>query len=345
MALSNRQLKILEAIINDYIQTAEPIGSRTIAKKYDLGISSATIRNEMSDLEEMGFITQPHTSSGRVPSEKGYRFYVDGLMPQKSLTAEESLVLQRMILSNIYQVEYMMKETANALARLTRCPAIVSEPYLKKTKIKHMQMVPVDDKTLYLVLVTDTSSVKNQPLTLPAAPGYAELSRLTGILNKFLGGKTIREIDRPLIEELLVAFGDQAHILMPILGVIVGLIQNEDDTRVFISGAKNILAFPEFSDIRKAEAIFQALEEREALIEILGQPQAEEIQIIIGTENNLDILKNCSLVKANYTIGNQGTGSIALIGPTRMDYGHAVSALQGILQNIQQVLTALESNG
>ncbi|MCL2571145.1 MAG: heat-inducible transcriptional repressor HrcA [Defluviitaleaceae bacterium] len=341
MALSDRQHKILEAIINDYIQTAEPIGSRTIAKKYAMGISSATIRNEMSDLEDMGLITQPHTSSGRVPSQKGYRFYVDSMMPKKALTSEESLVLQQMILSNIYQVEHMMKKTATALARLTRYTAIVSEPYLKKTKIKHVQMIPVDDKTIFLVMVTDTKSVKNQPLSLSAAPEYEELNRLSNILTKHLSGKTIQEIDRPLIDQLLISFAHYAHILMPILGVIVGLIQDEDDMRVFTSGAKNILAFPEFSDIRKAEAIFQALEERDALISILNQPQTDNIQIIIGNENSLEILKDCSLIKANYSIDNQSTGSIALIGPTRMDYGHAVSVLQGILQNIQHVLKAL----
>jgi len=341
MTLSDRQLKILEAIVNDYIQTAEPIGSRTIAKKYGMGISSATIRNEMSDLEDMGFITQPHTSSGRVPSAKGYRFYVDSMMPRRPLTSDESLLLQRMILSNISQVEYMMKETANALARLTRYPAIVSEPYLKKAKIKHVQMIPVDEKTIFLVMVTDTKSVKSQPLTLPAAPDYEELLRLAGILNQHLSGKTIREIDRPLIDILLVAFVNQAHILMPILGTIVALIQDEDDMRVFTSGVKNILAFPEFADIRKAEAIFQALEERDALISIIGQPQLGGIQITIGEENSLELLKDCSLIRASYTIDNQSTGCIALIGPTRMDYGHAVSVLHGILQNIQHVLQAL----
>jgi len=341
MTLSDRQLRILEAIINDYIHTAEPIGSRTIAKKYGMGISSATIRNEMSDLEDMGFITQPHTSSGRVPSEKGYRFYVDSMMHKRPLTSDESLLLQQMILSNISQVEYMMKETANALARLTRYPAIVSEPYLKKAKIKHVQMIPVDDKTIFLVMVTDTKSVKSQPLTLPAAPDYDGLTRLTGILNQHLSGKTIQEVDRPLIDKLLVAFTSQAHILMPILGAIVSLIQDEDDMRVFTSGVKNILAFPEFSDIRKAEAIFQALEERDALIAIINQPQEDGIQIMIGEENSLELLKDCSLIKANYTIDNQSTGTIALIGPTRMDYSHAVSVLQGILQNIKHVLQAL----
>jgi len=341
MILSNRQLKILDAIINDYIQTAEPIGSRTIAKKYSMGISSATIRNEMSDLEDMGFITQPHTSSGRVPSEKGYRFYVDSLMPKRPLASEESLLLQRMIFSNISQIEHMMKETASTLARLTRYPAIVSEPYLKKTKIKHVQLVPVDDKSIFLVMVTDSKAIKNQPLTLPTTPTHDELNRLSAVLTQHLSDKTIKDIDRPLIDLLFKSFGHEAHILMPILGVIVELIQDEDDMRVFTSGAKNILAFPEFADIRKAEAIFQALEEREALIAILNQPQSDGIQIIIGTENSLELLKDCSLIKAKYTIDNQSTGSIALIGPIRMDYGHAVSVLQGILQNIQYVIKAL----
>jgi len=340
MALSDRQHKILEAIINDYIQTAEPIGSRTIAKKYAMGISSATIRNEMSDLEDMGFITQPHTSSGRVPSQKGYRFYVDCMMPQKSLPRDESLLLQQMILNNIYQVEYMMKETANALARLTRYPAIVSEPYLKKTKIKHVQMIPVDEKTVVVVMVTDTKAIKNQPLNLPSTPESDELYRLSAILNHHLSGKTIREIDRPLIDKLLKSFGNEAHILMPILGVIVWLIQDEDDMRVFTSGVKNILAFPEFADIKKAEAIFQALEERDMLITILGQSPADGIQIIIGTENSLELLKDCSLIKANYSIDNQGIGCIGVLGPTRMNYAQTVSVLEGILQNIQHVLQA-----
>ena len=361
MALSDRQLKILEAIVNDYIHTAEPIGSRTIAKKYGMGISSATIRNEMSDLEDMGLITQPHTSSGRVPSAKGYRFYVDSMMPRRALTSDESMLLQQMIFSNISQIEYMMKETASALSRLTRYPAIVSEPYLKKARIKHVQLVPVDEKTLHLVMVTDTKAVKSQALALPVAPEYEELARLTVHLNRHLSGKTIREIDRPLIDRLLKSFASQAHILMPILGGIVGLVKDEDDMRVFTSGAKNILAFPEFADIRKAEAIFQALEERDALIAIINQhgfsvdfdtmhkvhqnhtksPQADGIQIIIGEENSLEQLKDCSVIKANYTIDNQSTGCIALIGPTRMDYGHAVSVLQGILQNLQHVLQAL----
>ncbi|MCL2372525.1 MAG: heat-inducible transcriptional repressor HrcA [Defluviitaleaceae bacterium] len=344
LGLNERKFKILEAIINDYIQTAEPIGSRTIAKKYGLGISSATIRNEMSDLEDLGLITQPHTSSGRIPSASGYRFYVDSMMSSRPLTQEEAMFLQRMIIDNIYQIEYMMQETAKALAGLTRYPAIVSEPKLIKTKIKHVQLVPLDEKSLLLVLVTDNKTVKNQVVNLNAAPGYDTLTRLSQALNYSLAGKTVKEINRSLIDSLLNIFGQQAHVLMPVLGIIADMIQAEDDVRVFTSGVKNILTFPEFADIRKAEAIFHALEDREMLIAILeqsGNLSPDSIQITIGEENSLALLKNCSLIRANYTIDNQSTGSIALIGPMRMDYAQAVSVLSGILLNIKHVTHAL----
>jgi len=341
MNLSDRQFKILKAIITDYIETAEPIGSRTIAKKSGLGISSATIRNEMSDLEEMGFISQPHTSSGRIPSSRGYRLFVDSMMQSLQLSDHDAMFLQRMIIDNIYQIEFMMQETAKALSLLTRYPAIVSEPYLKKTKIKHVQLVPLDEKSLLLVLVTDTKAVKNQIINLQAAPGYETLTQLSFHLNQHLTGLTIKEINRGLIDKMLGIFGNAAHILMPILGAISDMIQAEDDVRVFTSGVKNILAFPEFADIRKAEAIFHALEDRASLFEILGQDAFEGISIVIGEENNIDLLKNCSLIKANYTIDNQSTGSIALIGPMRMNYAQAVSVLSGILQNMQSVTHAL----
>ena len=374
MNLSIRKVKILEAIITDYIETAEPIGSRTIAKKSGLGISSATIRNEMSDLEDLGLISQPHASSGRVPSWMGYRLYVDSMMRHRQLTSEEALLLQKMIIDNIYQIEFMMQETAKMLSSLTRYPAIVSEPYLKKTKVKHVQLVPLDEKSLILVLVTDTKAVKNQIVNLQAAPGYEALTQLSQYLNQHLAGLSIREINRQLIDKLLVVFGKNAHVLMPILGAISDTIQAEDDVRVFTSGVKNILAFPEFADIRKAEAIFQALEDRASLFKILGQeslpnegsPEEAEsgftprlyakgdmaagsashliegIQVTIGEENNLDLLKTCSLIKANYTLDNKSTGCIALIGPMRMDYAQAVSVLAGILQNMQSVTHALE---
>jgi len=341
MTLTIRQVKILEAIVTDYIATAEPIGSRTIAKKSGLGISSATIRNEMSDLEDMGLISQPHTSAGRVPSGLGYRLYVDSMMQSIQMCADEFMLLQKMIIDNIYQVEFMMQETAKALSRLTRYPAIVSEPYRKKTKIKHIQLVPLDERSLVLVLVTDTNNVKHQVVNLQAAPGYEKLNELSFHLNRHLTGLTIREISREIIDKMLRVFGNAAYILMPVLGAASGMIQADDDVRVFTSGVKNILAFPEFADKRKAEEMLHALEDRAFLMEMLSGENHNGIQIRIGEENTIDLLKQCSLIKANYTLDNNSTGSIALIGPMRMNYAHAVSVMGGVLQNMQSVTHAL----
>ena len=339
IVLNARKFKILQTIINDYIETAEPIGSRTIAKKYDIGVSSATIRNEMSDLEDMGLINQLHTSSGRVPSEKGYRYYVDCMMERRLLTSDEAMFLQSMIIDNISRTEVLVQTTAKALSRLTNYPAVVSEPKMKKTKIKHTQMVPLDEKSILLVLVTDKKTVKNQVVTLEAAPGYEALTKLSMFLNTHLVGLTVKEIDRTTIDKLLSLFAGDAHVLMPVLGVIADMIRAEDDVRVYTSGVKNILAFPEFSDIKKAEEIVQAFEDRQFLIELLAGP--EDIQIVIGNENSIDILKSCSLIKSDYTIDNQSTGRIALVGPMRMDYSQAVSVLYGILHSMKAVVNAL----
>ena len=341
MFLSDRQFKILEAIVNDYIQTAEPIGSRTIAKKYGLGISSATIRNEMSDLEDLGLISQLHTSSGRIPSSAGYRFYVDSMMHPAALTAEVAMFMQRMIIDNIYQTEYMMQETAKTLTHLTKYPAIVSEPHLKKTKIRHIQLVPLDEKSLLLVLVLDTKAVKNQVIHIDAAPDYVKLTELSQKLNQHLTNRTVNEINRALIDKMLASFGNDAHILMPILGIIAGIIQAEDDIKIYTSGIKNILAFPEFSDIKKAEMLFHTLEDRESLMALLGEDEINGIQITIGDENTLELMKDCSLIRTSYRINNQGSGIIALVGPMRMDYAQAVSVITGIVQNMQRVLEAL----
>ena len=341
IVLNARKFKILQTIINDYIETAEPVGSRTIAKKYDIGVSSATIRNEMSDLEDMGLINQLHTSSGRVPSEKGYRYYVDCMMQRRVLTSEEALFLQSMVMDNITKTEVLVQTTAKALSRLTNYPAVVSEPKMEKTKIKHVQLVPLDEKSMLLVLVTNKKTVKNQVVTLEAAPGYEVLTKLSKFLNTYLAGLTIKEIDRGIIDKLLSLFGKEAYVLMPILGVVADMISALDDVKVYTSGVKNILAFPEFSDLRKAEEIVHAFEDRQFLFELLGKTGPEDIQIVIGNENNIDLLKACSLVKSDYTIDNQSTGRIAIVGPMRMDYCQAVSVLYGILQSISVVVNAL----
>ena len=341
MILNDRKTKILEAIVMDYIATAEPIGSRTIAKKYELGISSATIRNEMSDLEDKGLIIQPHTSSGRAPSDLGYRMYVDNLMRHRPLTEEETIFLQRMIMSNIHHVDYLMQETAKAIAFLTRYATVVSEPRERKTTIKHVQLMPMDDRSILVIWVTDTKAVKNTTVPIQDPPDYDDLASLAKILNNALQNKGVEDIDRDMVSDLLAAFGSHARMLMPILGVLVDALKSEG--QLYTSGVNNFLAFPEFADRDKVQAVFQALEERDMLISLFNSEYSDEdIQIIIGSENRFEILQNCSVVRANFSLGDQG-GVIGIIGPTRMDYTQAVSVVRGMLSNINKVLEALDS--
>jgi heat-inducible transcriptional repressor len=341
MTLSDRKVKILEAIINDYIQTAEPIGSRTIAKKYGLGISSATIRNEMSDLEDMGLIIQPHASAGRIPSDKGYRLYVDRLMRRRELTDDETQFLRQTIANNINQIDYMMQETARAIALLTNYAIVVSEPSMKKTRIRHIQFVPVDERSFVMVLVTDSKVIKNHVIYMDKSPNPEALMRLSNLVNENLRDFSLEDFDNETASRLAALAGENEEVVLTIMKAAVDIIQSEDDVQIYTSGITNILSFPEFSDVEKAKAMFQALEEKELLITLMGRNNSEKIQVVIGAENKLALLEDCSVIKADYNVGGQNFGSIGIIGPKRMDYSQAVSVLSGILTHINAVIQAL----
>lgn len=338
MILNERKIKILQAIIDDYIETAEPVGSRTIAKKYDLGISSATIRNEMSDLEELGFIIQPHLSSGRIPSDKGYRLYVDELMQCKELEEYKIKILEDIIENGINKIDHLMKETAKAVAMLTNYTTITSKPSVNKTKLKHIQLIPLDDNSIILVSVTDTNIIQHYVLNIMKVPDENMLMNLSSILNQHLVGLTLEEITLPLIQCLKQQMGNYNEILNPILDCIADAVQKADDTEVSLSGRKNILEYPEFNNILKAKNLFQTLEEKEILNEIVNKEGLGKIQISIGDENGITEIKECSIIKTTYKIGNKELGTIGIIGPTRMDYAQAVSILLYISKNIDDVL-------
>ncbi len=342
--LNDRKTKILEAIINDYIATAEPIGSRTIAKKYDLGISSATIRNEMSDLEELGFIIQPHASAGRVPSDKGYRMYVDNLMREKELSQEHTKYLRDIVTNNINHIDYLMEHTAKALSLLTNYTTIVSEPKTKYTIVKHIQLIPLDENTIISVIVTDTKLVKNHAIHMAQVPDMGALHALSGILTKYLQNRLPGQIDAKLMQDIENELGEHKALLAPIIDAVLETIIVERDVQVYTSGAKNILAFPEFSDVDKAKAIFEALEQKQMLISLLGDALelgGTPLQILIGTENTVQEMKNCSIIKTTYRYGKDSYGTIGIIGPTRMNYVEVVAVLNGIVNHISNVIKKL----
>jgi len=352
MILNERKIKILEAIITDYIATAEPIGSRTIAKKYNLGISSATIRNEMSDLEELGFIIQPHTSSGRVPSDMGYRLYVDRLLRFQKLTKQETDFLRSTVAENINRIDYLMQQTAKALTLLTNYTTVVSEPKCQDVKIKHVQVIPFDETSVITVVVTDNKVVKNNVIKVNHAPEPDILNEISNIINQILKEYTFEEIEskEAYLEYLNSPYG---KLIDDVFVSILNTANEERNMRVYTSGVNNILDFPEFSDIGKAKSVFKALEEKDMLINILQEDKTTktnlnnfgDIKILIGNENSMEQLKDCSIIKTNYKYGKNSYGCIGIIGPTRMNYAQVIPVLNSIVKSINDVIKALSEGG
>ncbi len=349
MILNDRKIKILEAIINDYIATAEPIGSRTIAKKYDLGISSATIRNEMSDLEELGFIIQPHTSSGRVPSDRGYRLYVDRLMRFRKLTKQESDFLKSTVAENINHIEYLMQQTAKAITLMTKYTTVVSEPKSKEIKIKHVQVIPFDDVSVITVVVTDNKIVKNNVVRVDFAPDPDVLNQISNLVNDTLKNNSLEKIRS---KEAYADFLNSTYgkLIDDVFVSVLKTADEEQNMQVYTSGVNNILDFPEFSDIEKAKSVFKALEEKDMLMNILEGDKNEpsktgDIKILIGNENSLEQLKDCSIIKTEYKYGENSYGSIGIIGPTRMNYAQVIPVLNSIVKSINDVIKAFSNDG
>lgn len=344
MILNDRKIKILEAIINDYVATAEPIGSRTIAKKYNLGISSATIRNEMSDLEELGLIVQPHTSAGRVPSDKGYRLYVDHLMRSHELTGDEAKMLKEVINQNVDHIDYLMKQTAKALSMLTNYTTVVTEPKGREVKVKHIQLVPVDEHSVVCVVVTDTKVIKNHVLRCRLTPDMEQLNSISAMFNLLIDKCDITALSTEELDGVMDNFGSFKELAAGIAQAVKKTVAEEEDIQFYASGVNNILEFPEFNDVVKAKSFLQAFEEKDMLITLLGQGAGtpDKIQIVIGGESNMEGLKDCSIVRANYKYGENTYGTIGVIGPTRMNYSQTVSILNAIVKNINGVIKALE---
>ncbi len=344
-ALNDRKIKILEAIINDYIETGEPIGSRTIAKKYDLGISSATIRNEMSDLEELGLVTQLHTSSGRIPSAKGYRLYVDNFMEHRDLTEEETKFLQNVVINNINHMDYLMEQTAKALSMLTNYATIISKPKVEEDKIKHIQLVSLDEISIIAVVVTENKTVKNYIVQVDKQFSMQDLISISSAINNFISDYSLDEIKTLIEKNENEILSEAEQVINKVFREIFKSNKEDKEVKFYTSGINNILDFKEFSDVEKAKTIFQSLEEKEMLVDILSNngDNNNSIQILIGDENNIEEFKDCSIVKTEYKIAG-ATGTIGIIAPTRMDYAKAVSVLDSIVKNINNVLKSLSSD-
>ena len=336
--LGERKLKILHAIIQNYLETGEPVGSRTISKYTDLNLSSATIRNEMADLEELGYILQPHTSAGRIPSDKGYRLYVDMLMEEKEQELNE---MQEQMLDKADKMDQLLKQAARVLAANTNYATLVSTPTNSANKLKFIQLSQVDDEQIIAVIVLGGNVIKNKIINVGESLGNENLLKLNMLLNTTLNGMSIEEINLGLIARLKEQAGIHSEVISDVLDAVADAIQIDDEMQIYTSGATNIFKYPELSDKQSAQEIISAFEEKQQLTELVTQTLSQEdntgIQVYIGDETPVQTMKDCSVVTATYELGDGMKGTIGIIGPKRMDYEHVLKSLkhlQGELDTI-----------
>ena len=327
--LGERKLKILHAIIQTYLETGEPVGSRTISKYTDLNLSSATIRNEMADLEELGYILQPHTSAGRIPSDKGYRLYVDMLMEEKEQELNE---MQEQMLQKADKMDQLLKQAAQVLAANTNYATMVSTPRNSDNRLKFIQLSQVDEEQVIAVIVLGGNVIKNKIINVREPLGNENLLKLNMLLNTSLNGMSIEEINLGLIARLKEQAGIHSEVISDVLDAVADAIQIDEDMQIYTSGATNIFKYPELSDKQSAQEIISAFEEKQQLTELVTQTLSQEdntgIQVYIGDETPVQTMKDCSVVTATYELGDGMRGTIGIIGPKRMDYEHVLKSLK-----------------
>ena len=315
--LDERKMKILQAIIRNYLETGEPVGSRTISKYTDLNLSSATIRNEMADLEELGYIVQPHTSAGRIPSDKGYRLYVDHMMEEKEREVEE---LRELLLEREDKMDHLLKQVAKVLAQNTNYATMISAPQIHRSKVKFIQLSRVDINQLLAVIVIEGNVIKNNILSVEDALDDETLLKLNILLNTYLNGLSLEEINLSMITAMKQQAGIHSSIVGNVIDAVAEAIKADEDLEIYTSGANNILKYPELADNQKASELINTFEEKQLLNELVVDRLSDEnntgIQIYIGDETPVKTMKDCSVVTATYELEEGMKGTIGIIGPS-----------------------------
>lgn len=341
MELDERKKSILKAVIKEYILTAEPIGSRTISKRYKLDISSATIRNEMSDLEEMGFLEQPHTSAGRIPSDKGYRFYVDSLMDQHEVPMSLEHLIKEKYLAKKQEVQEIFQAASRVLSNITRYTAIVASPIVKEKKFHHIQLVPLEGSRVLVVVIFGDGVVHKQMVNLRNHPRRDDLDKISRYINEKLHGLLISKIDKDLLNNMERELSTNIlpySNLYECIRVILSEGTEEDWEKVYLGGAFNILEQPEFSDVEKVKVVLKLFEQEEMLRKMLKEFTQEGVGVKIGRENTIEAIKNCSLVTADYYYDDFTLGKLAILGPTRMEYPKVIAVAELMARILTRVL-------
>lgn len=341
MMLDDRKIKILSAIINDYIATAEPIGSRTIARRYRIGISPATIRNEMADLEELGYVFQPHTSAGRVPSHKGYRFYVDFLMPDRKLSKREHITIKKLFKKRSNEFEDLIEEAARVISNLTSYTAIFLGPELDTSRLKFIQVSRIDKEKGLILIVTNCGTVSHNIIKLPTGLTDSDLKIVSNMLNENLKGKTLSDITSEEISAIKQEMLEYNELLNTFLEILQNSLRNtRDSSKVISMGSSKMLEFPEFQNIQKAKKFLDLLERQELISKILRDTaKPSSITVSIGNENPIDELHDFSIITADFFFKGKSLGVCGIIGPTRMEYSRVIAILNTVMKNLTDVIS------
>lgn len=335
MNLDDRKSKILQSIIDDYVATAEPVGSRTIARKFNLGVSPATIRNEMADLEEMGFLEQPHTSAGRIPSDRGYRYYVDCLMESTNVSPGDEDLIHRAFERKKHEVDSLVRETARLLSDTTHLTAVISGPQLRKAHFRDLRLVPMGGDKAVLVYITDSGFIENQVLDLPVEVTMLELQRVSDVLNEQLRGQPVETLSRAAISSLNQELRRYGALLEQTLQFLGQNLEPGEKQRLYLGGTTNMLNQPEFRDVDKVRSLLTLLENDQVVSEVLASGETTDAPIIqIGEEIKVRELADCSVVSATYRLGDEVIGRVGVIGPKRMEYGRVVGLMNAVTKHL-----------
>ncbi|PGT82911.1 MULTISPECIES: heat-inducible transcriptional repressor HrcA [Bacillaceae] len=338
--LTDRQLLVLQVIIDDFIHSAQPVGSRSLAKKDEITFSSATIRNDMADLEDLGFIEKTHSSSGRVPSERGYRYYVDHLLSPQRLTKTEVTQIKSIYAEKIFELEKVVQKSAQILSEMTNYTSIVLGPKVNENRLKRIQIVPISKETAVAIIVTNTGHVENRTITFPDSLEPSDIEKMVNILNERLVGVPLVDLQNKIFKEVVTVLKNHIENYDMLLKIMAGSLKLESNEKIYFGGKTNMLSQPEFSDIGRIRSLLTMIEQEKELYGLLKANSAG-ISIKIGKENDLSAMENCSLITATYSLGDNQLGTIAVLGPTRMEYSRVVSLLTRMTRDLSKTLTDL----
>lgn len=344
MMLTDRQSSILQSIVENYIRSAEPVGSRTIAKHSAINFSSATIRNEMADLEELGFLEQPHTSAGRIPSEKGYRYYVDNLIRPSDVSIADIDSFRQLFKERYFAIDQSIRQAALILSELTSYTTIILGPEIFQTHLRQIQIVPLDYERAVALIITDSGKVENKLITIPSGVSMEQMEQLVNMINHRLRGVTLAELQGRIFNELSEAMRKNLEQYEKYQHILNQIFTGSSEDRVFLGGKMQILAQPEFQDIDKAKMLLQLLEENDTMVQLF-QNATSGISIKIGKENNHDLANQCSIVSIPYEMDGNIVGSIGIIGPTRMEYSKVIGMLEHMSRDLSKLLNHLYRSG